>query len=397
MSNTSISIGKSTLGEPIAAAQEAATIALEKLRGTKPHFALIFATTGYDQEELMTGINQTLGDIPMSGCSGEGIITPGGSEEGSCVIAIMLFAGSDFKINNFFTTGLKDNSYQCGEEIAMLVEGCCAKADKGNLMIFLDSMTANVTQVLKAIEKNVPWSPLILGGTAADMMNFKKTYQYHNGKVYTDAISAFLLPGSFPIDWLVSHGCEEIGFAQTVTKTDKNAVVEIDEQPAWEVFRNYLPGNPDTFKAEDAFHLCLGEIQKCEAPYDEQLIIRMPVGLDKSTGAVKFSVEIPCGCPIYLTRRDPQYIAENVLHAFKRLLERNKNKKILAVFQYDCAGRGKVIYGETLNKVLFSPLQQMLDPNTPWIGFHTYGEIAPIGKKIFFHNFTAVIAVLFDK
>lgn len=396
MNNVLIGVGKSILGEPIAAATEATQIALSKLKGEKPTFALIFATTGYDQNNLMQGITQQLGNIPMSGCSGEGIITPDGSAEGSCVLAIMLFAGPELKINNFLAVGLQAGSYKCGEEIATNINNCCS-ATKGNLMIFLDSMTANVTQVLQAFEKNIAWKPLIVGGTAGDMMKFQKTYQYHNGKVYTDAIAAVLLPNEYPMDWLVSHGCEEIGLEQTVTQSDKNSIVQIDGQPAWETFRQYLPGNPDTFKAEDAFHLCLGEVHKCDDTSGAQLIIRMPVGLDTTTGAVRFSVEIPCGSPIHLTRRDPGTIAENVLHEFKLLLERNKNKKILAIFQYDCAGRGKVIYGETINNTLFKPLQKMVDASIPWIGFHTYGEIAPIGNKIFFHNFTAVIAVLFDK
>lgn len=396
MSDVAIGVGRSILIDPIAAAKEAAQNALAKLQGKQPNFALVFATTGYDQEKLMDGITQTLGNIALSGCSGEGIITQDGSDEGSCIIAIMLFAGSQFKISNFLTSGLKTDSLQCGKAIATDINQSCSTT-QGNLMIFLDSMTANVTQVLEALDKNLAWKPLILGGTAGDIMKFQKTYQYHNGKVYTDAIVALVLPKEFPIDWLVSHGCEEVGLEQTVTKSDKNAIVEIDNQPAWEAFKQYLPGNPDTFKGEDAFHLCLGEIHQCEAPYDEQLIIRMPVGLDKETGAVKFSVEIPRGSLIKLTRRDPQAIAENVLIAFKTLLERNKNRKILAVFQYDCAGRGRVIYGDTINTTLFKPLQKLIDSNIPWIGFHTYGEIAPIGNKTFFHNFTAVIGILFDK
>jgi len=396
MSDTIIGVGKSNLGNADQAAKEASQIAIEKLKGKKALFALIFATAGYDQEQLMQGFSTILGNIPMSGCSGEGIITPSGSDESSCIVAVMLFAGTQLPIYNFIASGLKENSYQCGEALAEAVNKYHTNG-KETLMIFLDSMTANVTKVLEALEKKLAWNPLIIGGTAGDMMKFQKTYQYHNGKVYTDTITAVMLPSDYKVDWLVSHGCEEVGLEQKVTKTDKNAIVEIDNQPAWETFRQFLPDNPETFKGEDAFHLCLGEIKQCETPYGEQLIIRMPVGMDKTTGAVKFSVEIPRGCPIHLTRRDPEVIAENVLAAFKNLLARNQNKKVLAVFQYDCAGRGKVIYGHNVNNLLIKPVQQLLPADTPWIGFHTYGEIAPIGNKIFFHNFTAVIAVLFDK
>lgn len=394
----------------------AASEALKKLNGLTPKFALIFASAGYDQNKLLDGLNQIIGNIPSSGCTGEGIITAEGSDEGSSAIAIMLFAGDKLNFNNFLTTGLKNNSYKCGQEIAQQCnnstptnsEKCkyeegidnpsCSLPENyhGTLMIFPDSMSANTTEIFKAFKDTLIFNPLVLGGTAGDMLKFQKTYQYHNGKVYTDAISAVYINGDFVIDYLVSHGCEEVGLEQTVTKADKNSIIEIDSKPAWEEFKKYLPGDPTDFKAEDAFHLCLGELHHLNKPCGDKLIIRMPVGIDKETGAVKFSVEIPAGTEIHITRRDPQIIAEKVHSALKELLERNKDKKILAVFQYDCAGRGRVIYGKDVYCVLLEPLKKLLG-DVPWIGFHTYGEIAPLCGKVFFHNFTAVIGIMFNK
>lgn len=418
--NSIIATGKSIIGDPFEAGIDAAQQALKKLNGATPKFALIFASAGYDQDKLFGGINQIIGNIPSSGCSGEGIITSEGSDEGSSVLGIMLFAGDKLNFANFLSTGLKTNSYKCGIEIAekfnkycessgLLPSKCkyeegitnkqCGIADvyQGSLMIFPDSMTANITEIFQAFEDTLKFDPLVLGGAAGDMLKFQKTYQYHNGKVYTDAVSAVYISGAFKIDWLVSHGCEEVGLKQVVTKANKNSIVEIDNKPAWEEFKKYLPGNPTDFNAEDAFHLCLGELHHLNGSCKDQLIIRMPVGINKQSGAVKFSVEIPVGTEIHITRRDPQIIADRVISALKELLERNKNKKILAVFQYDCAGRGRVIYGKDFYCVVFEPLRKLVGPDVPWIGFHTYGEIAPICGKVFFHNFTAVIGILFDK
>jgi hypothetical protein len=395
MDKRAIGVGKSNLRDPITAGEEAAKIALAKLNGLKPIMAIIFAATGYDQNKLMLGITNVIGNTPISGCSGEGIITNEGADEGGCAVGIMLFAAeSKLNFHNVIAKGLKEDSYGCGEKIAKVVNKFSQK-NGGVLMLYLDSMTANTTKIFKALDEKLKPNVLILGGTAGDMMKFKKTYQYHNGKIYEDAASAVYIDGAITTDWLVSHGCEEIGLEQTATKTDKNSLVEIDNQPTWEVFKKYLPGEPDVFKAEDAFHLCIGELHALGKPYGNKLIIRMPVGLTPETGAVNFSVEIPQGTTIHFTRRDPQIIAEKAMSDFKELLERNKGKKIIAIFQYDCAGRGQVIYGRDLNKALIKPLQQLVDPDIPWIGFFTYGEIAPIGKKVFFHNFTVVIGVLF--
>lgn len=397
MGKSVVSTGKSNLINSKEAGKEAAQIALDQLHNSSPTMAIVFATTGYDQMQLMAGIQQVIGNTPIAGCSGEGIVTPDGSDESSHAVGLMLFADDTLKFHNTIVQGLEKKSYQCGKKIAEFVNNKSTRKNHGVLMLYIDSMTANTTEILNALEDKLKTKVLILGGTAGDMMKFKKTYQYHNGKSYVDAISALYIEGKFTTDWLVSHGCEEIGLEQKVTKADKNSIIAIDGKPAWESFKKYLPDEPDSFKAEDAFHLCIGELHHLEKPYGDNLIIRMPVGLADETGAVKFSVEIPQDTLIHFTRRDPQVIAHKVIEEFKHLLERNKGKKIIAVFQYDCAGRGQVIFGKALNEVLVKPVQQLLKPGIPWIGFLTYGEIAPIGKKVFFHNFTVVIGVLFSE
>lgn len=162
--------------------------------------------------------------------------------------------------------------------------------------------------------------------------------------------------------------------------------------------QKYIPTHPTVYKAEDFFHFCIGEIIHFDNPVCDRLLIRTPMGLvDDESGALTFSVEIPEGTKILLTRRDPQVIAAKVIAAFEELLQRNLGKKILGVIQFDCAGRGRVIYGNNLNKLIFEPLQKLIDASIPWLGFHTYGEIAPIYGKNLYHNFTAIIGVIFDK
>lgn len=397
MSNMTIKIGKSAVSDAKAAGIEAAQIAMNALKGKDPNFALVFATTGYDQDSLLQGVNQVIGDIPSAGCSGEGIITTSGSDESNYAVGIMLFAGDGLQLKSYLAEGIEKNSYECGKLLAKNVNKQCCQNQKASLLIFPDSMTANTTEILKALNDNLEKNVVILGGTSGDALQFKKTYQYYNGKVYNDSIVAVCIVGDYGIDWLVSHGCKEIGIAQVATKTNKNLLMEIDGEPAWNIFKNYLPGNPDSLKADDAFHLCLGELHHFAAPCGDQLIIRMPVQVEPETGAVQFSVEIPEGTTIHLAKRYPKIIAEKAINDFKKLLERNKGKKPIAVLQFDCAGRGKVIFKDDFNSYVIKPLQDMLSNDVPWIGFHTYGEIAPLCGKVFFHNFTVVLVVIFEK
>jgi hypothetical protein len=401
ITSTLIGVGKSNLGDAKEAGAEAVKKALQQLKGAQPTFAFIFASAGYHQDELMAGITAVLGNVPSSGCSGEGVITPEGADEGSAVVSVMLFSGNKIKFNNYLLENFKDDSALCGKEIALKFNDTCKKeklsaANNGTLVVLPDSLNGNITVLLRALSANIKDVPLVLGGTAGDLMQSKKTYQYHNGKAYSNAISAVHFWGDYDFDWLITHGCEEIGVEQTVTKADKNNIIKIDNKSAWDTLREFVPRKPTVFKPEDAFHYCLGEVIDFPAPVGTQLLIRTPMTANLETGALQFSVEIPEGTRVHLTRRDPQAIADNVLAEFKKLLDRNKDRKVLAVLHFDCAGRGQVIYGNDLNGMIFTPLQKML-PGVPWIGFLTYGEIAPINKQILYHNFTAIIALLFEK
>ena len=209
---TIIGIGKSVIGDAMEAGFEAAQKALLQLNGASPVFALIFASAGYDQNALFEGINKVIGDIPSSGCSGEGVITPDGADEGSAIVGIMLFAGTQLKFRNYFACGLGENSYGCGQSIVKEFNEFCAtknlsENNSGTLIVLADALTVNITELFNAFDDHLQTKPLIVGGTAGDMMQLKKTYQYYNGKAYSDAITVVQIFGDYGIDWMVTHGC----------------------------------------------------------------------------------------------------------------------------------------------------------------------------------------------
>ena len=65
------------------------------------------------------------------------------------------------------------------------------------------------------------------------------------------------------------------------------------------------------------------------------------------------------------------------------------------VFQFDCAGRGKVILRDQQKAQLLETLQQKIQPDGPWMGLYTYGEIGPVGDRNCFHTYTAVVLAVY--
>ena len=145
-------------------------------------------------------------------------------------------------------------------------------------------------------------------------------------------------------------------------------------------------------------HLCIGErldgrAAESYAPY----VIRTPLQLDKQRGSLFFpGGGLESGQTIQLTRRDPDRIRQSAQQCAHSLMADHETAPAL-VMQFDCAGRGQILFGQSASSEIVTPLQEVVGARTPWIGFHTYGEIAPIEKVAYYHNYSVVLCALFDE
>jgi hypothetical protein len=195
----------------------------------------------------------------------------------------------------------------------------------------------------------------------------------------------------------VSHGCEPIGRERTVTRAEGCWVHEIDGRPAWDVFREYLLGDPTDLDVHGVAYLCVGCSLDATSIGDYgPFVIRNPMRLDAATGSLFFAGgDIRSGQRIHLTRRDPARIQAAARACATSLVPRDTALPAV-VFQFDCAGRGKLIFGQRASEEVPRPLLEVVGSETPCIGFHTFGEIAPLGPKTYYHNYSAALCALYD-
>jgi hypothetical protein len=100
--------------------------------------------------------------------------------------------------------------------------------------------------------------------------------------------------------------------------------------------------------------------------------------------------------PIQLTRRDPGRIRESARECARKVLESHPDRRPALVLQFDCAGRGQSLFGPSVSREIVRPLQETLGDSIPWLGFHTYGEIAPVQDRLYYHNYTVVLCAVYD-
>ena len=396
---THAAVGQSISRSARAAGRESAASALQKL-GDEPRMLLLFATTGYDQGELLAGVADVAGDTPVSGCSAEGVIAQQLSDEGSHAAVVMAIASDRATFTPFIAGGLTGDSCACGLALAEQI-GAASDGQGRCLLLFPDGMNGNCTDLLTSLQGALPHPLVVAGGAAgAAISTGRTTYQYLGREARTGAVSAVLIGGAVSVDTTLSHGSMPIGVARTVTRSDGGTVFEIDGRPAWEILREYLDGDRSDLSIADSLHLAFAEKVRVGADgRPDEYVMHTPFGLDAATGALFFPGGLREGVRIQIARRDPDRIREGATAEARALAARARGRSPSLVLHFDCAGRGRVIFGEQATAGTVASMQSALGTSIPWLGFYTYGEIAPFHghpERAVYHNHTVVLCALYD-
>lgn len=393
---TTAHVGTSHQVDSAAAGAEAAAFALAPLEGRVPSVALVFASADHDHAVLLAAIQAAMPEVPLVGCSGEGIIAQNDSNETYAAAAVMVVASDRIRFTTFLIDDYGRDPEDAGRRLAALVNA--AGADARCLCVMPDGLHGNCTQLLHALHGGLAVPLPIIGGASADAMTFEQTYQYADGQVVSGGLAALLISGEADVEVAVSHGCSPVGGARAVTRSADGWIHEIDQQPAWNLFKEYLGDDIEDLNAEGIVHLCIGEPLRDGAGDYDPFVIRTPLQLDKSTGALFFpGGGLTEGRVIKLTRRDPEKIRTSARDCAARLRASHPERAPDLVLQFDCAGRGRILWGGSAAAEIVAPLRQVLGPATPWVGFHTYGEIAPIGGRPYYHNYTVALCALYER
>ncbi len=390
-------VGMSRHRNPKVAGQEAAEKALEAAGVEKPDFVFMFASVGYNQQALLKAVREATAGAPLCGCSGEGIIAGDEADESNFSVGVMTISSDQLRFSNGIVTDLKEDPAKAGRAIAEAIQPEVS-SDTLALFLFPDSVTVNFDRLAAGLEGQLNLDRLLplVGGTAGDNWKIKHTYQYCNDHVISDGVAWALLSGQAQIAWAVNHSCVPVGVEHKVTRCEGNVIYEIDGKPALEVLKDYLTDDEIEEWAMAVLTFSFG----FKAPghmqgYDEYIIRAMIGGKDDTTGSVTIPTEVSEGTSIWVTRRDYEKLVNGVARAAEEIKTQLGDNPARLVFQFDCAGRGKIFLREQQKLQLLEELRQQIGPDVPWLGFYSYGEISPVGERNYFHNYTVVLTAIY--
>jgi hypothetical protein len=390
-------VGMSHHRNPRVAGQEAAEKALAAAGVERPDFVFMFATVGYDQQDLLKVVREAIKGVPLCGCSGEGVIAGAEADESNFSVGVMAISSDQLRFSHGMVTGLKEDPAEAGRAIAEAIQ---PEVDSDTLALFLfpDGITLNFDRLVAGLEGRLNLDRLLplVGGTAGDNLAMKRTYQYYNDQVVSDGVAWALLSGGAQIAWAVNHGCIPVGIEHKVTRCEANVIYEIDGRPALEVLKDYVTEDEIENWARAVFTFSFGfKVPGYMQDYDEYVIRGMVGGKDDTTGSITIPTEVSEGTSIWLTRRDYEKLAHGVDRAAEEIKAQLGDNAARLVFQFDCAARGKALLREQQKLQLLETLRGRVGPDVPWLGFYTFGEIAPVGERNYFHNYTVVLMALY--
>ncbi|HMK57207.1 MAG TPA: FIST N-terminal domain-containing protein [Dissulfurispiraceae bacterium] len=394
---TTAGVGFSAHRNPAEAGRRAAADAMMHAGTEKPDLVIVFATVGYDQRALIRSIREATSGAPLSGCSGEGIITRDTVAETNFGVSVMALRSDELRFHSFFVTDIGRDISKAGKKLAADI-GPHLAADNIACFLLADGLVFNFDPFLAAFQQTLGLErPLpLFGGLAADNWASKKTYQYHDDQVFSEGISCILMSGSGKVAWGVNHGCVPVGTERTITRCSGNVIYEIDGLPALEALKEYFDENWKNEWNKTSLNLCLGfkAPEQFRQHYDDY-IIRYMMGKDDSDGHVKIQSEVSDGDRLWMVRRDKELILNGVRKISMMINEQMGGRKPKFVLHFECVGRGKVVLREQEKLEVIRSLQKDVGDGIPWMGFYTYGEIGPVSYCNSFHNFTSVVAAIY--
>lgn len=394
---TTAGVGYSVQRNPAEAGKEAARKALEQAGISKPDFVFAFATVGYNQEVLIRSIREATAGAPLSGCSGEGIITQETVAETNFAVTVMVISSDELRFNNARVGKINRNAATAGARLGKEVQPFLA-ADSINCFLFADGLVFDFDPFLAAFEKAMQRAtPLpVFGGLAADNWASRKTYQYHDDEVFSEGISCVVMSGRGNIAWGINHGCVPVGSKRTITRSAGNIIYEIDGIPALEAMKEYFEEEWQTEWNKTSLNLCLGfkTPEHIRKGYEEY-VIRYMVSKNDLEGSVTIQSDVRDGDELWIVRRDKELISGGMQTISSQIMDKTAEKKPKFILQFECVGRGKVVFREQEKIELTRSLQEEIGADIPWIGFYSYGEIGPITNYNCFHNFTSVVTAVY--
>ena len=367
------------------AALEASLRALATSGSDRADLALVFVTgDAYPHAHgLLHAVRRVTGAPVVLGCGGAGVLTEKGEVEGESAVAVLVVRSERLVATGFLLEG-QDERPDLGTELAERVGATVAEG--GCVLVLPDAIGCNPAALLTQLHDALGFVP-VLGAVAAG----EPMFELCNTEVAQGALAGVALAGLAPIIG-VTQGCTPIGEPYVITRAEANVIERIANRSALAMLAEAVQSFPDAAARIQRAGVFAGlAMDPAKSPLERgDFLVRNLVGADQARGALAVAERVRVGQTVQFQIRDAAASREDLAAMLAEVATRLDGRRPAFGCYFDCAGRGRGLYGVPDHDVLL--IRERLG-EFPLVGFFGNGEFAPIGRRNFFHNYTGALVI----
>ena len=343
--------------------QEAAGAIIRELQsiGTEHRLGFLYVTDAFANslKEISIFLRQKTGVPHWVGTVGFGICAPGKEYFGDAAMAVMVapIPEEAFRLFN----GIRDD---VGPTIADLSDWL---GDVPPLIVtHADPRNQHVPQIIEDLSRET--DGFLIGGLTAST----GAHPQLAGEVSEGEVSGVMMSlESVPVAAALTQGCSPIGPTRRVTAAEQNILVEIDDRPALDVFKEDIGEvlARDLRKVAGYIFAALPVSGSDTGDY----LVRNLTGIDPEQGLIAIGEYVNAGDSIMFCRRDHDSAVEDMRRMLGDLRQRAGNAPIRGGLYFSCCARGPNQFGDN-SEELGLIADELGD--FPLVGFFANGEIS---------------------
>ncbi len=365
--------------------------ALAEVLAIDPSLILLFAAPSLwrDQEFSQNVMTLTKGKMIL-GCSTAGEIGREGLAQKSFSMLAMHFDKTPVKLAHAPLEKAEESS-AAGIALADQLKAPDLKA----VLVLGVGSHVNGSGLVAGMNGVLGRNVLIVGGLAADDLDFKETFTLCNELLSTDHIVAV---GFYGDSIVVSCGSEggwrPFGPTRRVTKAENNILYELDGKPALQLYKQYLGDKAKYLPASGlAYPFAILRNDRTTSG-----VIRSALSIDHEKEALILAGDVPQGCQVCLMHANTDALVQGAAQAAAEALRTHAGSE-----ENGCAivisfvGR-RIILGIDVDEEIEAVSDSFL-PDTPLAGYYSYGEICSYTAtgRTELHNQTMTITYITEK
>ncbi len=399
--------GMSAAATATIAARDAATEALRMLRGERPKLAIVFVSASYpDVHQAARTVRAVVGDAQIIGGT-SGACVFAGEHVGPLGVSVVLLAGADIEVESH-TAPIEPPTFFPAVPAAEKVAKAAGRAALAGLSHFVCLVFAPLGLIdgealTAAVRKGAGAHAQLAGAITGDDLTMDRAKVLFGDELRDDCLVVTGLFTRRPIGIAARHGWAGVGRVRTVTRSDGPYLLELDGQPALDVWLDdarAAGGTPPAAISEVALylgnHYSLGladdSVPRIAIADDKrELVARTPFAI-REDRAIQLSAAISEGARVRVLHATREDLLRASREAAATAAER-AGGSVAGALVLACAGRLAAL-GDTFAE---EPAAMRAELDAPIGGACVFGEIARNVRDVdAFFNMTSVV-VAFPK